>query len=146
MFPVTHTEMIKLLLSPGCFLLSFPWSTSTLAHGFLRSGTLSFGQTDLYLYSCPDFGEFAWLFPGKNPHLLFQVREGKDHSSPSALAVFLGLSPLQCSFLGLHKLHPYHPSLICALGSTREASVTPLHLETGSTSCFPCHTLVVGIL
>lgn len=86
------------------------------------------------------------FFQEKNPHLLFQVREGKDHSSPSALAVFLGLSPLQCSFLGLHKLHPYHPSLICALGSTRGASVTPLHLGTGSTSCFPCHTLVVGIL
>lgn len=74
--------------------------------------------------TCPDFGEFAWLFPGKkNPHLFFRLREEKDHSSPPALAVFqvllehVGLLPMQCSFLGLHKLHPYHPSLIHALNS-----------------------------
>lgn len=134
MVPITHTEMIKLLLSPGSFLHSFPWSTSTLAHGFPRSGT----GRPLPLLPALTSESLPSFFQEKKPHLFFQIREEIDHGSPSALAVFqvllerLGLSPLRCSFLGLHKLHPYHPSLIRALGPTCGASVTPLHLGDGA--------------
>lgn len=122
------------------------------------------GQAEQHLYLLPalTLESLPGFFREKNPHLFFQVREEKDHSSPSALAVFqvllehLGLSPLQCSFLGLHKLHPYHLSLIRAPAPLNSGTNTWGQCDptapwdgghgTSSTSCFPCHTPVVGIL